>query len=689
MQRTIPNGSLIASTLAIALWTHAASAVELETVTVSGKRIDRYSTDLSTASGKLEASLMDLPLTQQSISRELIDDRGLQRFDEAVDTVAGVRRANGFPQATGYFVRGFFEGYGVLRDGFRDINYGGTDLIAVERIEVLKGPSSVLYSGNLSAGGTLNIISRQPAQTPGTDLLLSGGSDEYLRAAIDTSGALSEDADSLRYRVGMAYGRNGDFRDSIDRSQFDIAPSLIWRPTERDTLLVRAEYITSNFVVPADFPMSEVVLQLPIDRYLLEPGLGGSHTSNARLALEYRHEFASEWALRLAANASHVNIDFGFDRLFYPFLDADGRTLPRPLSAGPQKTRNHEVQAELYREFSTGAWQHSFVAGVGAFEEIYGTHNYFSELPPIDIFAPQYGATPGPAVLTFNNENATEALGVFVQDLVDIGHGFKLLGALRSDRMTSTLDNFINSTHTETTDNVLTYRGGVVYQPSERTSFYASTSSSYTPNIYYRSADGSILDPTTGRQWEVGVKQELAQQRLFASAAVFEIRREDVPVVDLNTPGTYVNAGEQRSRGVELELQGSITPQFSLVASYSYIDAEVISDPSLPVGDRLAGVPKHSASAWSAYEIPLDGFSLGLGLGAYYSSKVEASLPNSFQLDSYVRWDGLAYIALASGTRVALNLKNLSDERYYDTDGGYTLRPNAPRSFVLTVTQSF
>lgn len=642
------------------------------------------------SSTKVDVPLMELPVSQQTVTRALIEQRGLQHIDEAVDTVAGVRRVSGYPGATGYIIRGFFEGYDLLRDGFRDINYGASDFIGIDRIDVLKGPASVLYSGNLSAGGVINLVSRKPQSASSVEVDVAGGSYGYWRASADATGALNS-GETATFRVGAATEDSGDFRDSIYSRQWTVAPSLQWRLTDLDTLLVQAEYIKTDFNFPADFPMSKASLHIPIKRYLLEPGIGGSSSDNRHLTVDYQHEFSSEWKIRLAGNTARFNVDIGNDRLYYPFLNDDGRTMPRPVSAGPQSTQNDEVQAEIYGTFATGTLDHNIVTGINGFKQFYKTTNYVSDLSPIDIFDPVYGKDD----LTFNYqsqyESEVKARGIFLQDLVSVGQHIKLLGALRRDRMESSVDYPPNGGGSKTTDHATTYRAGVVYLPVADTSLYASTSSSFVPNIFSQAADGSILKPTTGKQWEVGVKQQLLDQRLSASLALFEIKRRDIPTADIDNPGFAVSRGEQRSRGLEAQLDGRLTEALAVNASYAYTDATVTHDESLPVGDHLAGVPKHAISLWSTYTFSADvlrGF--GLGLGAYYASSVEATLPNTFTLDAYTRWDALAFYDFPDRqSRLSVNIKNLSNVKYYDTDGGYTLRPNAPRTVIASFRHRF
>ncbi|HEY9875715.1 MAG TPA: TonB-dependent receptor, partial [Candidatus Obscuribacterales bacterium] len=231
-------------------------------------------------------------------------------------------------------------------------------------------------------------------------------------------------------------------------------------------------------------------------------------------------------------------------------------------------------------------------------------------------------------------------------------------------------------------------RIGIVYQPIEPISLYASYSSSFKPNISATTSDGSLLDPEKGRQYEIGVKGELLNGRLSTTLAAFDITKTNVATTDPNDPDFSIAAGKYRSRGVELDVRGEIARGWNVIASYANIDAFVSQDNSIPVGDRLVNVPRNSASLWTTYEIQSGGLQgLGFGAGLFFVGEREAALPNTIKIPSYVRTDATIFYR-RNNYRAALNFKNLLDTKYYDSQG-FFVYPKEPLTVVGTFSLQF
>lgn len=638
---------------------------------------------------KIQADNHDLPITVDQITSPLITDRAVVSIDEAADTVAGVRLIPGFPGSSGFLVRGFFEAYNVLIDGFRD-QQGLYDPQQLERIDVLKGPSSVLF-GAQSPGGTINIVSKVPSATPAYSVEALGGSYGERRFTADINQPISP---TLQVRVNGTYDDADNFRDFVSSEARAVAPVVAWRPTAHDTLTVRGSYNSYDYTYFSDYTPDPRFLALPISRSFSEPGAPQSRSYQWRGAYEYTHDFGGGWQFRSALGYSDNEVRHGLSRVYYPTLEADGRTLDRTLEEGPQYTRSVTFQNEVFGRATTGPIAHQLVFGVEYYDEKYHYVDNFADIAPLDIFNPVYGAKPGAVTFGYAGANGDHDVGLYAQDLANIGEHWKVLVSLRWDRNMAFYSSE-DATGAETfrlDQNVehVTPRLGLVYQPVKATTLYVSWSRSFFPQIFYNSANNLPLAPDFGEQVEAGVKQDLFARHLSLTAALFQITRQNVATPDPTNPGFYIATGAQRSQGIELSAVGRIGRAWNVAATYAYTDAQVIRDKSIPVGDRLAGVPDNAFSLWTSYEAPDGRFSgLGAGLGVYYASSREAVLPNSFRLDGYTRVDARLSYRIARHYQLAVNVKNLNDVRYYDTDGGYALRPGAPRTVLVSLRADF
>ena len=286
----------------------------------------------------------------------------------------------------------------------------------------------------------------------------------------------------------------------------------------------------------------------------------------------------------------------------------------------------------------------------------------------------------------------SDTMGIYLSDLIEFTPQWKLLLGAREDWFfNKTLDTSGN-TVLKSDENHFSSRAGLVWQPVEATSLYASYGRTFLPVIGH-AASSAVFDAEQGEQFEVGIKQDLIKNKLSAGIAVFDLTRSGILTADPTDPTKQIQTGEQRSRGIEFDLAGEITPAWKLIASYAFTDAEIRSDTFLPVGDGLSNVPHHSGSLWSTYQLQdgaLKGF--GFGAGLYYIGEREANVPNTFMLPGYWRTDATLFYE-HKDWKFQLNFLNVFDKHYYS--GGeagtfnYTLNPSQPFSVQASITYKF
>ncbi|MCY4256347.1 MAG: TonB-dependent siderophore receptor [Gammaproteobacteria bacterium] len=663
------------------------AATTLEMLVVTGRRIDHYSATDALTGTKTNALLRDLPVTVSVVPHQLVEDRAMLRLGEALDNVAGAQRKQGYGgvENFGAFLRGFDSSFLTLRNGIRDFGfYTLRDVANVERFEVLKGPGSVLY-GAVYPGGITNTITKKPVAEPMAEIRLITGSEERYRAEADLGGPVS---DSVFYRLNMAYEDLQSFRDEVGSNGYFLAPVVTWVASDRTRLTVEVEHKNSEYTWDLGLPRSPLSLTLPIERFLGEPdGINDVDSTYVNTRLE--HELTEQWTFRQVLGHARTNGDYSLRSAWR--VGDDNRTASRVAYDTWERSKTAVAQHELAGNFESASISHTFVGGVEYYETEQAYSFFFSSLAPIDLFEPVYGAQPQPGgFVLFADQNNSEAIGVYAQDLIAIGERWKLLAGLRYDRVENSTTNLLNGQVTEREpDKAWSPQLGIVFQPDGATSIHLSYGESFRSITSGRTADGSDLEPETGQQVEIGIRREWLDGLLASSFSIYDIKRQNVATPDPLMPTFRVQTGEQSSRGFEIELSGSPAAGWDLIASAAYIDGEVSRDNRFEVGSRLPGAPRNSASVWGKYTIQAGELAgLELAVGAYYVGGRAGALPNlPWELPSYTRIDGM--VARSFGDwRVQLNLKNLADRVIYDLTST-SIMPQEPRSALLRISRLF
>jgi len=694
----VPFGTLLAQSPAPS----SSSQVTLDEVVVTAEADSSYTVTGATTATKLDTPLRDIPQAVNVIPRQILEDRGVTRVQEAADNVPGVQYASGYGglSSGSFFIRGFNSG-GTYRDGFKDFGFlSPVDVVGLERIEFLKGPSSVLYGQN-DPGGIVNYVSKRPVPYSLNELGFTYGSYDLYRATGDFGGTLlsreipgtpasaknpkapvtgPSTEPVLTYRLTGAYEDAGSHRDFNESESYYIAPSLTWNITPDTTLTFFGEYQRYDYVFDRGLLPVRQTFQLPTSRFLGEPS-SYAETESWRAGYEFVHKFSDDLQFRSAFAAIHSEQDSHFAQA--SSLGADGRTVSRSSTRRHEESKNYTLQNELSGRFNTGAVEHHALVGVELARYEFGYNIGFGPLSSLDIFRPVYGADLGEVPFGPWDEYGADSLALYLQDQITLTEQFKVLLGIRYDHVES----YYNSM--EQTDEAFSPRVGLVFQPWEPVSFFAGWSTGFNPNFFSVSADGSAFDPEESEQFEAGVKLELVNDKLTSTIAVYDITKENVLTTDPANPEYSILTGEQKSRGAEFDLIGTPIPGWNIVASYAYTDAYVSEDTNIPSGTKLSAVPEHQAGLWTSYEFQtgaLKGF--GLGAGAYFVDDRPATMPgNGVTLPGYWRFDASLFYKQEKWS-AQVNFKNISDERIYESTG-YNIYPDAPFNVQASLTFRF
>ncbi|MEO1353716.1 MAG: TonB-dependent siderophore receptor [Cyanobacteria bacterium J06635_15] len=666
-------------------------------IVVTGEQNDYFVPNASTAT-RTDTPILDIPASIQVIPRQVLEDQQVVRLEEALRNVSGVTTGTTLSGTTETFnIRGF-DNTRVLQDGFRQFDGFGQNTVEIanlERVEVLRGPASILY-GEVQPGGVINVVTKQPLSEPSYNFQAQVGSRGFISPSIDFSGPLTEDG-RLRYRLNALVRREESFRDiNNSRSRSFIAPTLAWQIGERTDLTVQFEYVDDELLYDLGLIASgEGIVDVPFERNLFSPDNRGEREF-INVGYNLEHRFSDNWRVRNAFRYTNRDI-LVFGALLDDFDENTG-ILTRIPGIQEQIVENYSLQTNVVGEFATGSIQHTLLFGLDFYRGDSSTSARldFANRQPLNIFDPVYGAF---ADLNFDDlpivrdlDVQTDRLGLYLQDQIYFTDNLILLAGLRYDTVEQTSINNptdFNPTSSENTQNdaAVTPRVGIVYQPTPNISLYGSYSQSFTPSSATTAA-GDPLEPERGEGFEVGVKTELLDGDLLATLAYFNITRQNVATQDPNSQFGSVATGEQRSQGIELDIAGEILPGWNVIASYAYIDAEITEDNVIPEGNRLFNTPRHSASLWTTYEIQAgDLAGLGFGLGFNFVGERQGDLANSFEVDSYFLTNA-AISYERDDWRLALNIKNLFDTDYIRATSGSRRFENDPGE-PLTIIGSF
>ncbi|MBE7385517.1 MAG: TonB-dependent receptor [Leptolyngbya sp. SIO1E4] len=671
-------------------------------IVVIGEERSRYVEPNTSTATRTDTPLRDIPQSIQVIPRELLEDQQVVDLNDALRNASGVVSSDVGSDSLRFIVRGF-DDPSILRDGFR-LTFGGfgnpgnQEISNLETIEVLKGPASILF-GSIEPGGVINLVTKKPLSEPFYDLGLRVGNRALLEPSIDISGPLDEDGRVL-YRLNALYRNEDSVQDyDTDFNRFFIAPVVRWQISDRTDLTVNFEYLDSEGPLEAGLVvLGDEIADIPFDRVLGEPD-DFFQTEITRVGYDFEHRFSDNWRIR---NAFRYNRREAETSQFAPFfIDESTGDATRVFAFQEQTQRAFELQTNIVGEFSTGTIKHTLLAGVDLFrfENPLSTRiDFLSNADSFNIFEPVYGTVPRPDVATvpLSNEREfqTDALGVYIQDQIELLDNLILLVGVRYETVeqeTILNPTDFNPTGSESSqsDDAFSPRIGLVYQPIEEVSLYSSFSRSFFPNSGI-TEDDEILPPERGEQFEIGARAELLEGRLTANLAWFNVTKQNVANPAPNDPtNTFsVATGEQRSRGIELDIAGEVLPGWNIIANYAFTDADITEDNTGLEGNRVFGVPDHNFNLWTTYDIQsgsLEGLSFGLGFN--YLSERFGDNANSFTVDSYFLTN-LAVAYERDNWRAGLNIRNLFDVDYVESVRNSRTVFNTPGA-GLTVIGSF
>jgi iron complex outermembrane receptor protein len=667
--------------------------LELEEITVVGERSDSYTRSNASTATRTQTPLRDIPQSIQVVPQSVLQDQRVSRVSEALRNVSGVQVDDSFGGTLDRInIRGF-QADVFLENGFRRSSFGGrgiSDTELIERVEVLKGPASVLY-GNIEPGGVINIVTKRPQELNFKALSLSGGSFGLFKPSFDLTGSLNESG-ALLYRLNGLYEYNDGYRDyAQDVNRFVLSPSITWQIGDRTTLDAQLYYSSERRPFDRGIPaIGNGIPDVPYNRRFQNDDALAT-TDEFSISYQLKHQFSQDWTLNHEFRYLSVDtFDFRIDN----WIIDDSGILDRRWRSNDDYRESYFLGANIVGNFITGSVKHTLLAGVDWSQLAQGgTQRRLPDDPSffINIFTLEGDPITKPSLsemtnVVRDNLDKETLVGIFLQDQISFTDNFKMLAGVRLDFYET--ENIFNGSASNVNATELSPRVGLLYQPTPEISLYTSYSQAFTPNIFDLTASGDPIDPEISKQIEFGVRGEFLDSKLIANLAAYNLVKQNVAAVDPDNPDFAIPVGEITSEGIELDIAGEITPGWNIIASYAYTDAAVSKDTSFyPAGNRPDNVAENTASLWTNYtfqEGDWQGF--GFGLGIFSVGERFGDFENTYRIPGYVQTDAALFYG-GETWKAALNFKNLFDTRYIRYSEGFR-ESNTPGD-PFTVVGSF
>jgi len=640
-------------------------AVQLAPVDVRGQRLDEgYARTDASGATKTDTPIVETPQAISVVSATQMLDQGVLTVQDALRYSAGVRADAYGVDSRGddAFVRG--TSFTQYLDGLRQYfgyAYARTEPYFLDRIEIVRGPSSVLY-GQGTTGGLIALNSKLPQFTASHEVEAQLGNSARKQVAFDFTGPLDA-AGHWAYRLIGVYRDSNSQIDHVPDDRKAIAPSITWAPDSntRWTLLANLQFdhngTSLNFLPHAGTLLPNPNGRIDTHRFVSEPGFDRYDTNQRSVTSLFEHRFNDTWKFVQNMRYSHDNVDYRtlypdvYSNPAYPFLDADQRTVARYSYISIDRHKRFVTDTHAEADFDFAGMRHRLLIGldVGYSHTDSRQGNGFDGVP-FDLYAPVYGhGFVAPDVFPIANSR-TRQTGLYAQDQINWGDHWIATVGVRHDRATLTTGD------DRSVDNATTSRFGVMYRFDNGLVPYLSYTESFQPldslDFYNRP-----YEPLRGKQYEAGVKYQPAGSATLLTATYYDLREENRLAPDPENPLNQIQAGKARTRGMELEASTRIASHLDLIGTYTWTKARPDD------GTIVAGVPKNQGSVWGVYHVndaESDGFSFGVGaryIGVNYDETGTLKVPNKTLFDAMVSYTQGPW-------RFAVNAANVTDQVY-------------------------
>lgn len=666
--------------------------VSLSPFEVSAQNDDGYKAANAISGTRFNTALLDLPRPIDVITSEFIEDIGAKEIGEALRYSGGLSdNGTATPDdVTGnnFYNRGF-QSFTSYRNGYR--SFGVADTMFIDRVEIIKGPSST-FSGTIDPGGTMNMITKRPSAKANGYVRYRLGSYDRSRAEIFHTGPI-DSGKKLRYLVGAAYEDYGSQYQFAGRQRKIYGGALQYDLTATTQLSFDMQYIDTKGVQANPlivFNSAQTMLIGNIRRDFNRAGPGAnSELTQKQLAVGLTQSLGSRWSFRAGGyfrSQDQDRITMGGSGVLTVNATTGARTVQRVPTWQDTSNRNFIVQASLLGDLQYGKIKHKVFAGF----EYLGVVDQRNEqwqratnnaLPALNVDTARTAADFDIGTRSVYTRKTTDTMldsiqrGLTVSNILQVFNDRMLfMQGYRFNTFYQDSANRLTNVKTSTTQDADVASYGVSYRIRRRWTAFVSYAESFSPQTASDFA-GNLFKPITGKGWDLGSKFDLIEGKLSGTVVLFEIERSNVLQPDPDHPGYNISSGLDRSKGVEVNLIAKPLKGWQSVVSYANIDVKTIKDPTRPqnVGLSPPNVAHYQANFWNRYSFqngPLKGFGAGVGVIYVGERRGNPNLPNTsaFRSPAYTRVDAnLTYGRKIFGhsTNFSLALQNITDKDYF------------------------
>lgn len=690
-----------------------ASKQQLKEVVVSGGKKNKFAVKESDFVSKMPLKNLENPQVYNVISKELLTDQVVTSYDDALKNAPGIDKlwssTGRAGDGAGYFSLRGFAVQPTLVNGLPGLTNGSLDISNVERIEVIKGPSGTLFGSSLiSYGGLINTITKQPFDGSALDLTYTAGSYGLHRVTADLNAPIDQ-AHKLLFRVNAAFHNENSFQDAGFKKSRFLAPSLSYKLNDKLSFLLNAQFLSSEGTNPMMLFFNRSITL----RETTVAGLNYDHkrsfTSNDitiknpvnTVQGQMNYKLSDQWQSQTVASYGSATSDGFYSYLFEgvenKIVGLD--TIPfrgngqysRYLANLNATTKTLDIQQNFIGDFSIGGLRNRLIAGLDYFSRT--AEDNSSGYGLLGVVTPATGDDTG--VLTEQAAKAVTAdygpgsntrqqtFSAYLSDVINLTPELSAMLSLRVDHYKNGGKTVSKSQTFDQT--VLSPKFGLVYQVvKDRLSIFGNymngfNNSAPTTSVINGQNVVNTFEPEQANQWEGGFKADLFDGKLTGSLSYYDIKVSNIIVTE--DYATYVQGGEQYSKGVELEINANPLPGFNILAGYSKNTSKLENSIKATEGRRPTGAgPKDLANIWLSYKI-LDGTvkGLGFGFGGNYAGKnmvSNDSIVGIFTIPSYTVLNATVSYGIGK-FNFAFKVNNLTDKEYYK--GWTTLEPMNPR----------
>lgn len=678
-----------------ALADDAAESVEtLDRVTVVGQK-QTYQVQRTSTATRTDTPLRDVPQSVTVITEDLIQDQAMQGMADVVRYVPGVQMAQGEGHRDAPILRGNTSTADFFVNGVRDDVQYFRDLYNVDRVEVLKGPSGMVF-GRGGSGGLINRVTKQADWSQTRGLNVTVGSWDNRRLTGDVGYAMS---DAAAFRVTGLYEDSDSYRDYGHVERWAVNPTLAFRAGDATTFTFGYEHFKDDRTVDRGIP-SFLGKPLSTDRstFFGQPESSYAYARVDAFTSTISHTFGN--GAKLVNQTRYADYDKFYQNVFPGAYNAATNRVSISAYNNLTGRKNLLNQTDLTFSAKTGSIDHAFLVGVELNRQEtdnFRQTGYFTNVgvnATSDMVTLPNTIYTGPVVFRqsatdTDNRSIAKTTAFYAQDQIEFSSQWQAIVGVRYDRFDASLVNHRNGSRLSSSDGLVSPRVGLIYKPQEDISFYASYTVAHVPRageqLASLTAGNRALDPEKFTNRELGLKWDISD-RLSATVEAYRLDRTNVAIANPNNPMQSLLVDGQRVQGLELGIAGQLTDKWHVMAGYAYQDSEV-QVPGAQNGNALGQVPKNAVSLWNRYDFTPQ---WGVGLGAIYQDAVYVSTDNAVTLPSFTRFDAAVFYTINATVRLQLNVENLFDETYFTSAHSNTnILPGSPRAMRLGMNFRF